>query len=410
MDRIRKSPVFDLSSVAANRIGNPLSSSDAINVSYSDDIFTDPAILSGVVLNGGCTIGMSSTAVRYLRLQSGVNWGPVEFREPSCHYLRCCLRITPHGLAFRFIRRMKFPMSAKWFRRVDGEEVGPHSADELKSLAQSGELLPEDLIWKDGLKDWVPARKVTGLFDGVRSVNPPPVPKSIPEVIIQTPGKQHVWTTAASKYASGCLGTFGVLSAMGIVSILTVVLVCGGGIVVLMNAFDKGEQDDNPVQRGADNPIADANDDEQTFGINEVAAVESVSLSVTKAAVGIVPLVSFIGDDTTSEKPALAITLRVENTDERKIVRRADNVFLARVVLKDDAGNVIRGVDYGAANPKGEMNEDLNPGEQTTHVEVFAIPPPATKFLVLTIDFEMFGSEGEATFQVSVDEIEGWTP
>lgn len=297
-------------------------------------------------------------------------------------------------------------MATKWFRRVNGEEVGPHSADELKALAQSGELLPDDLIWKEGLAEWVPARKVTGLFDGVKSANPPQAPK--PEIIVQAPRKQHVWTTAASKYASGCLGTFGVLSAMGIVSILTVVLVCGGGIVVLMNAFDKGEQDGNPVQRGAGNPIA-ADDEDKPFGINEVAAVESVGIAVTKAEVGIVPLIDFLGDDTSSEDPALTITLRVENTDERKIVRRVDNAFLATDPrLEDDAGNMIRGVRYGAAKPKGEMNEDLNPGDTMTHVEVFTVPPPATKFLVLTIDFEIFGSEGEATFQISVDDIEGW--
>lgn len=215
------------------------------------------------------------------------------------------------------------------------------------------------------------------------------------------PTDQRISTSLGSKFASGCAGTFGVFAAIS----LGCILVCGGGIFFIANSFDDG--DENQVQRGAGNPIA-VEEEDRPFAINEVAVAESVSIAVTKAELGIVPLANFIGGDASSEDPALAITLRVENTDERKIVRRVDNAFVATAPrLKDDAGNLIRGVRY-AGTPKGEMNDDLNPGQTTTHVEVFAIPPPATKFILLTVDFATFGSEGEATFQIPVEDINGW--
>lgn len=215
------------------------------------------------------------------------------------------------------------------------------------------------------------------------------------------PDNQRISTSLFSKFSSGCMGAIGVLVA--------IVLVCGGGIAFLMNSFDNDEDDDNPVQRGEDNPIAIDDAEQPPFALNEVAAAESVNIAVTKAEVGIVPLIDFLGEDSQSEDPALVITFQVENTDERKIVRRIDNAFVAdRPRLEDDAGNVIRGVSYGGGKPKGEMNADLNPGDSTSHVEVFMIPPPATEFLLLTVDFAMFGSEGEATFRINVEEIDGW--
>ena len=63
---------------------------------------------------------------------------------------------------------------ASWYYAHGEEESGPVSSAELKSLAQSGQLEPEDLVWKDGMDDWVPATEVRGLFSSQES--PPPVP------------------------------------------------------------------------------------------------------------------------------------------------------------------------------------------------------------------------------------------
>jgi len=52
-----------------------------------------------------------------------------------------------------------------WHYKRDGKVYGPLSAGELKQAAMCGQLFPDDLVWKEGLKKWVRARKVRGLFD-----------------------------------------------------------------------------------------------------------------------------------------------------------------------------------------------------------------------------------------------------
>lgn len=63
-------------------------------------------------------------------------------------------------------------MGDEWFYLRGGEPVGPVNASELRVLARKGLLDRGDLIWKDGLVDWVAAGRLKGLFGG-----PPPAPK-----------------------------------------------------------------------------------------------------------------------------------------------------------------------------------------------------------------------------------------
>lgn len=56
-------------------------------------------------------------------------------------------------------------MASQWFWEREGEQKGPVSSAELKSLAKAGEVTPATLIWKEGLGDWRPAGKLRGLFD-----------------------------------------------------------------------------------------------------------------------------------------------------------------------------------------------------------------------------------------------------
>ncbi len=57
-------------------------------------------------------------------------------------------------------------MPNQWFirRREETSHRGPHSDRELRSAAEAGQLGPNDFIWKEGMKEWVPASKVRGLF------------------------------------------------------------------------------------------------------------------------------------------------------------------------------------------------------------------------------------------------------
>ncbi len=57
-------------------------------------------------------------------------------------------------------------MSQDWYYSADGGQKGPVTAADLKKLADAGSLKPTDLIWKDGMTDWSPAKTVKGLFGG----------------------------------------------------------------------------------------------------------------------------------------------------------------------------------------------------------------------------------------------------
>jgi hypothetical protein len=54
---------------------------------------------------------------------------------------------------------------AEWYYAKDNQQQGPVASADLKRLSLAGQLGPEDLVWREGLTDWIPARKVKGLFD-----------------------------------------------------------------------------------------------------------------------------------------------------------------------------------------------------------------------------------------------------
>jgi hypothetical protein len=52
----------------------------------------------------------------------------------------------------------------EWYYTKNNQQMGPVSWDELKQLADSGVLKPSDMVWKEGLVNWVKAEKREGLF------------------------------------------------------------------------------------------------------------------------------------------------------------------------------------------------------------------------------------------------------
>lgn len=65
-------------------------------------------------------------------------------------------------------------MASQWFYQVMGDEVGPVSAADLKSLAQRGVISPDTLV-KTESSNWVPAEHLRGLFP-VSNTTPLPMP------------------------------------------------------------------------------------------------------------------------------------------------------------------------------------------------------------------------------------------
>jgi len=65
----------------------------------------------------------------------------------------------------------------KWYYYRNDERVGPVSFKELKGLAESEELGPDDLVSRPGMTEWIPARDVEDLFPPGTILPPPPPPK-----------------------------------------------------------------------------------------------------------------------------------------------------------------------------------------------------------------------------------------
>lgn len=74
-------------------------------------------------------------------------------------------------------------MSAQWYYTNNGQQKGPVTDVELKQLAVSGNLIPTDQVWKDGMSAWTNAVNLKGLFQQTpplasKATLPPPMPPS----------------------------------------------------------------------------------------------------------------------------------------------------------------------------------------------------------------------------------------
>jgi uncharacterized protein DUF4339 len=71
-------------------------------------------------------------------------------------------------------------MESVWYYAHDGAQTGPVSFGDLRAAVASGQLGPEDLVWKEGTVDWVPARTVAGLFPSMAAAAAPPPGRPLP--------------------------------------------------------------------------------------------------------------------------------------------------------------------------------------------------------------------------------------
>lgn len=53
---------------------------------------------------------------------------------------------------------------AIWYYAQDDREHGPVTGAHIAGMARSGKLRPDDLVWREGMEDWRPARAIKGLF------------------------------------------------------------------------------------------------------------------------------------------------------------------------------------------------------------------------------------------------------
>jgi hypothetical protein len=76
------------------------------------------------------------------------------------------------------------PLPQEWHYTLGGQQMPtPVPAAELKRLATTGQLQPTDMVWRDGMANWVTAASLKDLFppakpaEGSSDLLPPPVPR-----------------------------------------------------------------------------------------------------------------------------------------------------------------------------------------------------------------------------------------
>ena len=52
----------------------------------------------------------------------------------------------------------------EWYYAKNNQQLGPVSLQEIRNLASTGALQPTDLVWKEGMADWIEAGAATELF------------------------------------------------------------------------------------------------------------------------------------------------------------------------------------------------------------------------------------------------------
>jgi uncharacterized membrane protein YhaH (DUF805 family) len=85
-------------------------------------------------------------------------------------------------------------MTEEWHVSIDGNQQGPLSPAAVSALARHGRLKPTDHVWKVGMKEWVAANTVKGLFPQGTAVSPqPPAPPPLDPnpAIIGTTGRSE---------------------------------------------------------------------------------------------------------------------------------------------------------------------------------------------------------------------------
>lgn len=73
-------------------------------------------------------------------------------------------------------------MSKQWYYSKDGQPQGPVTPEQLKGLAASGLLAPNDFVWTEGMSQWAEARTLKGLYPTPAGVQSPPLPAAVPAV------------------------------------------------------------------------------------------------------------------------------------------------------------------------------------------------------------------------------------
>lgn len=87
-----------------------------------------------------------------------------------------------------------------WHYSKDGTQYGPVDETALRAKLAGGEISPNDLVWRDGMRDWLPAGQVQEFAGGLPAVSPyqPPMhagsrPHAVAPMGYAPPVPNYLW-------------------------------------------------------------------------------------------------------------------------------------------------------------------------------------------------------------------------
>ena len=89
-------------------------------------------------------------------------------------------------------------MADKWYYANEHEKLGPFSSAQLKELATIGQLVPTQIVWKEGIEKGALAAKVKNLFPAAQGESPPPAAAEVSSSCLpaQAEGPVPQWPTS----------------------------------------------------------------------------------------------------------------------------------------------------------------------------------------------------------------------
>lgn len=141
-------------------------------------------------------------------------------------------------------------MASEWYYTTNKEQMGPVSWDELRELAEAGILKAHDMVWAEGMAEWVKAIHQRGLFadEGIEDASakkkskaqPPPGRRRRAEDEEENDEEDERAAKRKARKAEQERAKMGVWIKVGLIlgGILFVVLLCGGcGVGIFIVAF-----------------------------------------------------------------------------------------------------------------------------------------------------------------------------
>jgi hypothetical protein len=122
--------------------------------------------------------------------------------------------------------KVQVVMANEWHFTLNGQQAAsPVTAAQLKQLAASGQLQPTDMVWQEGMANWVPASSIKGLFGG----------KSANEASGERPAASRSSRSRSESSAEARAESGGLLDMNPI--LVLVLSTCTGGLFGLFYAF-----------------------------------------------------------------------------------------------------------------------------------------------------------------------------